>query len=89
MAATDPYGSEPAVMPYPARNAEAITPSDTTEFSHVSRGIYIGVTGDVVAVMPDDTAITFKNAVQGSVIPVVAKRVNATSTTATDLVALW
>jgi hypothetical protein len=72
----------------PADDAVAITPSDTAYFP-VCRGIYVGVGGDVVVVTPGDVAITFKNALAGTILPVNAQRVNATSTTATNMVALY
>lgn len=71
-------------------NFFAITPSDATDFTGgPTKGIYVGVAGDLVAVRPDGTAVKFKNAIQGSVIPIVAKRVNTAGTTATDLVGLY
>lgn len=72
----------------PSSHYAAITPSDSTNFDQC-RSIYVGVAGDVVAVRPDNTAVTFKNAVAGSTLPIEAIRVNSTSTTATDLVALY
>lgn len=73
-----------------ARNAAAITPHDSTDLAKVTRGIYVGVGGDVsVEMKGTGTAIVFKGAAAGTVIPVRATRVNATGTTATDLVALW
>lgn len=74
----------------PAKRAAAITPSDATDLETPTRGIYIGVTGDVTVDLEDSgTTILFKGAVAGSVLPVEAKRVRATGTTATNLVALW
>lgn len=84
----DEFGTYREGLSDPADNHFAITPSDSVNFSFVTRGIYVGVTGDVAVVTKDGTAITYKNAVQGSVIPVRALRVNATNTTATDLVGL-
>lgn len=74
----------------PALDYVAVTTSDSTDFSgFVTRGIYVGVGGDVVAVTVANSAVTFKNVPSGTVLPVRARRVNATSTTATDLVALY
>lgn len=70
-----------------ATAAAAITPSDTTGFGQC-RGIYVGVGGDVVAVV-NGAAVTFKNAPSGAILPVQATRVNSTSTTATNLIALY
>lgn len=82
----NPYGGGPNQS---ASLYFAITPHNSTDFTQgYVRGIYVGVTGDVVAVGQNGTAITFKNVPQGSVLPIEAKRVNSTGTTATDLVGL-
>ena len=67
----------------------AITPSDVTNFTNAVAGIYVGVAGDVVAINESGAAITFKNAGQGATIAIKAQRVNATGTTATNLVGLY
>ena len=73
----------------PAARYEAITASDSTTLTYSTRSIYVGNSGDVVAVGEDGAATTFKNVVAGTMLNIVAVRVNATSTTATDLVALY
>lgn len=67
----------------------AITPHDTTNLSFYTRGVYVGGTGNVVAVLIDGTTVTFSNVPAGSVLPIAVKRINSTSTTATSLVALY
>lgn len=67
----------------------AVTPSDTVDFAEgVCRALYIGTGGAVVAVV-NGTAVTFANTQSGSVVPIQASRVNSTSTTASDIVALY
>ncbi len=86
----------------PSRHYEAVSTSNTVNFTdpgvQISDGpsgdplcqaIYVGVGGDMVAVRDDDTAITFTGVVAGTIIPVQAKRINSTSTTATNMVALF
>lgn len=74
----------------PALDYAAITPHDSTDFvGFVTRGIYVGGAGNVVAVRYDDTPITFSGVPAGTVLPIRARRVNNTSTTATLLVALY
>lgn len=70
----------------PSGNFEAITPG--TALSAESRSVYIGVTGDVVARNAKGADITFKNAVQGSWLPIKTTLIVASGTDATDLVAL-
>lgn len=72
----------------PSQNAWAITPHDTTDENFVSRAIYVGTGGDVVAVMKSTAVVTFKNVLGGTILPVRVQRVNATGTTATDMVGL-
>jgi hypothetical protein len=73
----------------PAVYAGAVTTSDSTNLSSIARALYIGTGGDVVALMPDDSEVTFKNAQSGQILPVRVKRVNATNTTASNIVALY
>ncbi len=75
--------------PSSAYGAFAITKSDTVNFTVNVRGIYVGGTGDVVVVTPDGDAITFVGVPAGTILPVRAKRVNSTSTTATSMVGLY
>lgn len=93
MAATEKYLYVPEgimAMSDPAANAEAVTPHDSNELTYYTRGLYIGVTGDVVVAMRGDgSSITFKNAQAGSVIPIRCKIVKSTGTTATNLVAIY
>jgi hypothetical protein len=71
----------------------AITPSNSVNFPVPTRGIYVGVAGDVVCVPATRTgegpAVLFKAVPAGTVLPIAALRVNLTSTTATDMVALF
>jgi hypothetical protein len=74
----------------PADNFAAVTKSDTDDLAAgPCRSLFVGVGGDVVAVTVADVAVTFKNVVSGATLPVIARRVNSTSTTATDIVALY
>jgi hypothetical protein len=76
---------------------QAITPSDTVNFDPVlySGGlnepcdaIWVGGAGIVQAVMQNGTVVAF-TCVAGTLLPIAAIRVNAASTTATLLVALY
>ena len=69
--------------------AFAITKSDTDDFTFLVRGIYVGGTGNVVVVNADDTTVTFSSVPAGAILPVQARRVNSTNTTATNMVGLY
>jgi hypothetical protein len=66
----------------------AITPSNSVDFTLPTRGVYVGVTGDVVAVDLQDNAVTFTAVQAGCILPIRAKRINSTDTSATGLVGL-
>lgn len=83
-------GAGSPVGQFPA-NAVAVTPSDTNTYSSPV-SVYVGVAGDV-AIVPwsagsSGTSVVFKNMPAGSVVPCQAIIINATSTTATNLVAV-
>lgn len=72
-----------------ARRVAAITPSDGADLDRFPKAIYIGGAGNVSLIAIDDTdPVTFTGLAAGSVLLVRARRVRATGTTATGLVAL-
>lgn len=93
MAAADRSSGNNALPPdSPATCAYVPTKSDTVELTVISRGIYVGGTGDVKVVMAGDVlanAVTFVGAVAGSVLPIRAKQILSTGTTATNLLVLY
>mgnify|MGYP003644684829 CR=1 FL=1 len=72
-----------------ATGAYAVTPNDSTDLSQLARALYVGGAGNV-ALVPNrgGTAVTFLNVPSGTILPVQAFRVMATSTTATSILAL-
>lgn len=73
----------------PARDAAAVTPSDSAQISRVARALYVGGSGDVKLVTEEGNTVTFQDIVAGSILPVKATKVFATGTTATNIVALF
>ncbi len=65
----------------------AVTPHDTNNIDP-TRGLYVGVSGDVKVVMLDGTTITFTNMAAGVIHPLQVVRVFSTGTAATNIVAL-
>jgi hypothetical protein len=72
----------------PARDFAAVTPDDATDLPYPARRLYIGVSGDVVAISPKGVTATFK-AVPVGVLDVTVARVKLTGTTATNILALF
>lgn len=74
----------------PATNLAAITPDDEAELEYLTRAIYVGTGGDLVLIGADDSsAVTLVGVPSGTVLPIRAKIVMETGTTADDLVALF
>ena len=75
----------------PARRAAAVTPSDTADLPTYPKALYVGATGNVrvlTVVAEDADAVTFANHPVGW-LPVQVRRVMATGTTATQIVAAF
>lgn len=72
----------------PASVGFDITPHNSTDFDYVTRGIWVGGAGNVAVVWADDTVSVLEAVPAGTLLPVRAKRVNSTSTTATALIGL-
>jgi len=89
MPAIDKFQSNQDGLSDPCDNAFAITPSNSTDFDYVTRGIYVGGAGNIAAVMLDGSVVTFVGATAGSILPIRVSRVNSTNTTATNLVGIY
>jgi len=90
MAANDKTAGRASIdqMP-PATGGEAVTPHDTNELTSVSRGLYVGVGGNVAVVMADGTPLTFVGVNAGTMLPIRVKQVKSTNTTAASIVAVY
>lgn len=74
----------------PATRAAAIVPHDANALNDVTKSIYVGQAGDVVARGVRDAADHVWKAVPaGSILPIRASHVRATGTTAADLLGLY
>ncbi len=88
MAANDPFGNSIDGTGTLALWMENITPSNSNDLPSIARMIYVGVGGDVSLVDTQGNTILHKNAAAGSYLgPFRVSRVNATGTTATNMVA--
>ncbi len=88
MAATDPYARD-ILQIGPARNAVAVTPSDSVDLGTVPRAISVGADGDVVMTMSGNGQDVTISMVAGMLYPLAPTRIKATGTTATGIVAIW
>ena len=70
------------------RRAFAVTPNDSVDLDQHTRGLYIGTAGTIRVTHIDDSQVTnYPVTVAGYVYPWAVKRVHATGTTATGIIA--
>ena len=55
----------------------------------VTHAVYVGTAGTMVAVQQNGVTATFVGIAAGSILPIAIKRVNSTSTTSDNMVALY
>lgn len=70
----------------PGREFTAITPNDSTDLTKPTRGILVGTEGNLRIHDLKGNAITLPNLAAGIIHPIQAKRVLATSTTASNII---
>jgi len=85
----DNFTSYSSGLDSPAINAEAITPSNSVNMANTSRGIYVGVGGNISVLMAGGTTVTLVGIFGGTILPIRVNRVNLTNTTASSLIALY
>ena len=71
----------------PARQAEAITPANST-MQHQYRAFYVGGEGDVRCITKGGDTVTFTGCLAGVIYDIEISQVLSTSTTATFIVGL-
>jgi len=72
-----------------ARRATTVITSDTVVYEQPTRGVYVGVGGNVTVEMVSGGIVTFVGVLAGTLLPIQVDRIYATGTTATSLVALY
>jgi len=88
MAAIDDHSNFSNSLESPASGAFSITPHNTNELASVTRGVYVGGAGNLSVIMRDGQQVTFVGLSAGSILPIRARLVKSTGTTATNLVGL-
>ncbi len=72
----------------PAAFALAITPADS-DLAKVTRQIYVGGTGNLAVTMLGGGIVIFPTIPAGTILRIRASQIRSTSTTATNIVAMW
>jgi hypothetical protein len=85
----DVYADHAPSLTAPASAGAEVTPSNTAELARVSRALYVGAGGDLALELASGSQVTLGGVPGGTVLPVRARRVRASGTTASAIVALW
>lgn len=72
-----------------ARRAADVVTSNSVTYESPTRGVYVGVGGNVKVDMVSGGTVTFVGVPAGSLLPIQVERIYATGTTATNMVALY
>lgn len=73
----------------PAQDAYAVTPSDSANLATFARSLYVGGSGNVAITTIKGSNVTFANVAGGTILPVRARKVLYTGTTATLIVGMY
>jgi hypothetical protein len=85
------WGGEKPDWTAPATKLVAVTPHDDNDLAGgICRALWVGGAGNVAVIAADDTdPVTIVAVSAGRELPISVKRVRATNTTATSIVALY
>ena len=72
----------------PAGHGFAIVPHDTTELSEVTRAIYVGAGGALAVTLQSGAELVLQGVAAGTLLPLRARRIKATGTSASAIVGL-
>lgn len=84
---TDRFSNRASALSGPASGGFAVEPHDSNIMPQVSRALYVGGAGTISMVLVSGDPLTLSNVPAGSVLPVRARQVLATGTTATAIAA--
>lgn len=86
---TDYFQNSADQVSAPATKCVAVTPHDSNALTDIPKALYVGTGGSIVLQgVGGGSDVTFANVPDGGVLPVRAKYIRATGTTASGIVAL-
>ncbi len=87
MPALDTSGDNTAT--HSARSGVAVTPSNDTDLTNLTRALYVGTGGNLSVIMATGETLAIPSVPAGAFLPIRVSRVRATGTTASGIVAFW
>jgi hypothetical protein len=89
MAASDDFSTWATSPPGPCRHAAVVTPSDSADLTNVTRKLFVGGAGNIKVTTAGGETLLLTGVAAGSVLDICVSRVWSTTTTATNIVAMW
>lgn len=89
MAAIDTCAGQSEILSSPCDNAAIVTPDNDTDLTYVTRGLWVGGAGSVNVVLAGGQTVLFAGIQAGTLLPLRVSRVKSSSTSATNIVAIW
>lgn len=86
---TDPFSNVADAPSAPATRLVAIVPHDTSPLSDVPKALYVGTGGTIVLAGVSGGDATLLNVPDGTILPIRARFVRASGTTAQAIVGLY
>lgn len=85
----DKFSDYPTTLTAPGRDASPVVPDDLNDIPVTPRALFVGQGGIVAVRMAGGQDVSFENVQGGTILPIRARRVMATGTTASAMIALW
>ncbi len=86
----DPFADTLDQLTAPATAARPVTPDDANPLADIPKALFVGTGGTLVLRgLADGADAVWKNVASGSIVPLRARFVRATGTTAADILALY
>ena len=73
----------------PGERAFEIIPSNSTNLSHVTRGLFVGIIGDVHVVTAGGDDVTFIDMAAGVIHPLRIRQILVSGTNASELIGIY
>lgn len=89
MAAVDAHNTLRDELSSPASHAAEVTPDNDNELDYITRGVYVGTTGNLRVKMAGGETVTIPTIPAGTTLAIRVIQIYATLTTASGIVAFW
>lgn len=87
--AADIFETKGRDLDSPVESAFDVTPNDSADLAIATRGVYVGVTGNLKVTTVRGSTVTFVGLAAGIIHPIRVERIWSTGTTATNIIGVY